>query len=230
MALGRLDEAAALLAGPLPSDSSLCARVLASRGRVALERKDYGAARGDLERAHELSAGADRIDVAQDLARLLLEQGAPREAAGLLVDLIERHSSTDSLQQARARANLAIATHRLGNSAAAANLLSQALHTFRQHGHHRYQGRALGHLARFHMDNGDEPAAYALAKQSLLLLDAVGDRLAAKDVLLTLARLRPDDTQHAERARRLALAQGDQVVADLATELMPGTPDRPPSP
>ncbi|MFT4622592.1 MAG: serine/threonine protein kinase/tetratricopeptide (TPR) repeat protein [Myxococcota bacterium] len=227
LALGRLDVIMRLLDRPLPADPSLAARLLACRGRVALERKEYDAATGALEQALALSTGsADRIDVTQDLARLHLERGDTELAITLLAP-IQHDDGADDLRRARALANLAIAEHRTGAHASSRDQLAQALHTFREHGHHRYQGRALNHLARFHALEGDTAAAQALARQSLMLLDAVGDRLAAKEVLLLLARLDPTHSRHAERARALAIQQGDLVSADEADTLIAESQPRP---
>jgi len=141
------------------------------------------------------------------------EIGAAYQSEGRLHDALEAHAEAIAIHVTEGslraegveRSYLAVATHRLGNPAAAVSLHEDALAIHRKVGHRRLEGAELLHLGFVHHELGAPGHARARFEEAKTMLAAAGARGLEALAYVFLARLEADEGN--EGAARVALAE-----------------------
>jgi tetratricopeptide (TPR) repeat protein len=218
-ALGLFDEALKLAErSEIPSDQ-LRSNILAWRSRCYRRRRDFEAAREDVERALELAEGLSDKRTAADIyfqASII----ADREGHWVLArSYAERAKSAyeevaDRTNLGRLMNNLGGINFLLGHPDEAVALLKDAVRIALEVGNDAEAAHAVNGIAQVHLRTGDIPRAEEQARYALELLGDRVDELSEignAQIVLGRALLQQDRLDEAEEAFRAGERAYDQL-------------------
>jgi tetratricopeptide (TPR) repeat protein len=218
-ALGLFDEALKLAErSEIPSDQ-LRSNILAWRSRCYRRRRDFEAAREDVERALELAEGLSDKRTAADIyfqASII----ADREGHWVLArSYAERAKSAyeevaDRTNLGRLMNNLGGINFLLGHPDEAVALLKDAVRIALEVGNDAEAAHAVNGIAQVHLRTGDIPRAEEQARYALELLGDRVDELSEignAQIVLGRALLEQDRLDEAEEAFRAGERAYDQL-------------------